>query len=261
MDAFPPTRRLVIAAGAAFAAAPARATPAAADVDAWIAYEARLRARLRDAAGGRFDDEAARVTLALTNAAREGAGAGPLVWHPALAEAARAAAADLASRDYFDHVSPEGFDPSHRFWLLARQTIGSPSENLAYHRGATHETARGFMNDWRKSRPHWTNLLRASHTHAGFGIVRRGDRDWICGLYARPLAEMAEPLPFRPERMQLARAFRSFPPELKVTVESPQGSPLRRGEGPPPVMQLAGQRPLDGGRYEVIGGPIFVMPA
>lgn len=256
-----PTRRLLLAAGLTLAAGPALAAPSAADSDAWLAYERRLRARVADAGGGRFDETAARQTLVLTNATRLSHGAGALIWHEGLAETARAQAADMAGRDYFEHVSPEGFDPSHRFWLLGRQTIGSPSENLAYHRGPTPQTAAGFMQVWQGSAPHWKNLLRTTHTHAGFGVVRRGDRAWICGLYVHPLMEMSEALPFRPERQELARAFRTLSQDLKVTVETPQGSPVGRVAGAPPMMQIAGQRTLDARHYEIIGGPIFVLPA
>src|SRR5690349_448240 len=145
------TRRTTLAAGLAAAAAPAFArdapeitvvmaardeAPPASAIDVWSAYEARLRARLADGGGGRFDDAGARAALALANQARAAVRAPALAWHDELAQSARAHAGDLAHSGKVEHLSAEGFDPSHRLWLLGRTTIGSPSENLAYHRRA-----------------------------------------------------------------------------------------------------------------------------
>src|SRR5688572_21532215 len=108
--------------GLAAVAAPAAAeittdaAPPASDASAWSHYEARLRARLADAGGGHFDEAAGQAALEATNRARAAAGAPAVVWHDELAQAARAHAADLAQRAYVEHLSPEGFDPSHRFW-------------------------------------------------------------------------------------------------------------------------------------------------
>ena len=252
-----PTRRWVLSAAGAFSAAPALAAPSAADVRLWTAYEARLRARLADAGGGTFD-AAAREALDLTNVARRRAGAGSLAWHDDLAATARAHAADLTRLAYVEHVTAEGFDPSHRFWLLARRTIGSPSENIAYHRGPKPASIPQLMNLLRASPKHWANALRRTHTHAGFGLVRRGDRNYLVGLYARPLTELADPLPFRAGRADLARAFRELAPELRPRLAVPQGAALGKVEGGPPVMQIAAARHLGGPSYELIGGPIFL---
>ena len=237
MSPFVPTRRAVLAGGfAALAAAPALAAPSPADASAWIDYEARLRARLADAGGGRFDEAAAAEVLALTNRVRAEAGVSPVAWHDELADAARAHAADLAHRRYIEHLSPEKFDPSHRFWLLGRRTIGSPSENIAYHRGgAAHATPDQLLRIWRGSPQHWKNLLRPTHTHAAFGLARAGDRDYLVGLYARPAARMGEPLPFRPTEEAFARALRSIPAAHKPGVSTPQGTRWARADGPPVV--------------------------
>lgn len=256
----PWTRRGVLAGGLGLLAAPAQAAPTPAETGAWIAYEARLRARLADAGGGAFDADGARDVLALTNRVRRQAGSPPLAWDDELAAAARAHAGDLAHRGYFEHLSPEQFDPSHRFWLIGRRTIGSPSENLAHHRGGPQVEAGRLMDIWRGSRPHWTNHLRRSHTHAGFGLLRIADRSYLVGLYARPVARLPEPLPFRPRGEEFARAFGSLPAGLKPGVGTPQGSDWEGADGPPKVMQLSVQRPLDGRRFEIIGGPIFVEP-
>lgn len=256
------TRRAALAYGLAASALPARAAetrdaaPSASDPAPWIAYEQRLRARLADAGGGRFDEAAASDVLYATNAVRRAAGAGVLAWRDDLAQAARAHAADLAQRDYVEHLSPEGFDPSHRCWLLARRLIGSPAENIAYRRASTPPTPADVMRGWRGSPPHWRNLLDPRHTHAGFGFVRYRESAWAVGLYTHPRAELARPLPFRPATFADVEAVLSgLPAGARVIFDRPQGA-----TGAPRVMQLSMSRMVGPGRVELIGGPIFVAP-
>lgn len=258
-------RRAVLGAGLALAAGPGLAqvatdaAPPASDSAAWAAYEARLRARFADAGGHRFDAAAAQAALSATNAARAAAGAGAVAWHEELAAAARAHAGDLAARGYVEHLSPEGFDPSHRFWLLGRTTIGSPSENIAYHRGSgPPAAAAGLVMRWRKSPGHWGNLLRPSHTHAAYGVVRARDRVWMVGLFARPVASLPEPLPFRAQGPDVARALRAVPSEHRPRLAPPQGSRAGRVEGAAPVMQITAIRRREAGGFDVVGGPIFL---
>lgn len=259
------TRRGALAGGLWLAATPALAeaaldaAPPATDIAAWTRYEARLRERLRDGGGLKFDDASARAALEATNAHRRAAGAAPLDWHDELAAAARAHAADQAARDYVEHLSPEGFDPSHRFWLLGRTTIGSPSENIAYHRAeGPPASAAELVGRWRRSPGHWRNLLRASHTHAAYGAVRGRDRIWLVGLYTRPVATLAEPLPFRPRGPDVARALRSLPGEHRARVAAPQGSRRGRADGGSGVLQITAIRRVDATAFDVVGGPIFL---
>jgi uncharacterized protein YkwD len=258
----PLARRALIGAGLSLIAAPGLAAPSAFDTAPWIACEARLRARLGDAGGCRFDPAGERAVLSLTNAARSRAGASALRWHDDLAATARAHAADLAQRRYVEHVNPEGFDPSHRFWLLARRTVGSPSENIAYH-GGTPATAAMLMQLWRKSAQHWRNVLRPTHTHAGFGLARIGDRAYLVGLYANTLAELPNPTPFRvASQTEVLNAVRPLPPGLALVLQPPQGSRAMRPndlETPSAVQQVSLARRVEGNAFEVIGGPIFLM--
>lgn len=264
------TRRGVLALGAASALVPGAAltddlrstAPPASDAAAWSGYETRLRARLADGGGGAFDLVGARALLGLTNEARAASGASPVNWQDELAETARAHAADLAARAYVEHLSPEGFDPSHRFWLLGRTTIGSPSENIAYHRGDGAPAAPGqLLKIWRDSPGHWGNMLRPSHTHAGFGLVRTARRAWLVGLYAQPLAALPEPLPLRASATDLERALRSLPGGLRPRVSIPQGSRPGPLSGPSPVMQVTAIRRVDVGAFDIIGGPILIAGA
>jgi len=87
----------------------------------------------------------------------------------------------------------------------------------------------------------------------------RGPRSaLIVGLYFDPLAELAEPLPFHANAPAIARALRSLPPELRPRIAIPQGARLGKVDGAPPVMQLAALRPAAPGRFDIIGGPIFL---
>jgi uncharacterized protein YkwD len=259
-------RRAVLAGGFAAFAAAASAAPTKAE--AWIAYEARLRARLADAGGGRFDEAAARALLRLTNAARTRTGTAELAWSDDLAESARAHAADLAARSYVEHVSPDGFDPTDRLGLLARGMLATPAENIVYHRGGPQVGAEALMAQWRRSPPHWTNLLRPRHSHAGFGVVRKDDRAYGVGLYARPDGALAAPLPFYVESAaQVMRAVRGLPRPFigfwlddqlggrgRVGLASGGGHP---GAGPG-VYRLRLDRQMGERSFQSLYGPIFV---
>lgn len=259
------SRRALLAAAGAIAASPAFAA-APQGLDAWLAYERRLRARLADAGGGAFDEPLARELLVLTNAARARSGAGACLWNAELAAAARAHAGDLAARGYVEHVTPEGFDPGHRLGLVARRLLASASENIAYRRATVPATAAQLMTTWRGSAPHWTNLLRPSHAEAGFGVAVRGERTYAVGLYAKPDGVLGAPVPFRLEHeADLADAVHGASPPLEgFFLTDPAGG--RRELEPPAagallpagIYQLRPRRRLDGRRYAVLWGPIFV---
>lgn len=239
------------------------------DPATWIAYERRLRGRLADAGGGRFDERLARDLFAATNAARKAAGASACGWNPELAQAARAHAADLAARNYVEHLTPEGFDPGHRLGVMARALIGSASENIAYRRAERPATADELMTTWRHSAPHWTNLLRPTHTDIGLGVAVRGDRTYAVGLYARPDGVLTSPLPFRVENERaLALAIHGASPALdgfSLTDPADERTPITWTPADaltlaPGVYQLRPRRRMGAGRHAVLWGPIFVRP-
>jgi len=191
--------------------------------------------------------------------ARAAAGARPPAWDDELALAARAPAADLARRDVVAHVTEEGFAPSHRFWLLARRTVGSPSENIAFHRGSEPASPAHLMEIWRKSPQHWANLLRRSHTHAAFGLVRASDRTFLVGLYQAPVIRFAEPVPFQPKsEAQMKAALAGLPTGFRAYTEAPEG--MASPAGLMRVAQAVVRRDVGQGRYLVNGGPIFILP-
>ncbi|CAN7229606.1 CAP domain-containing protein [Phenylobacterium sp. LjRoot164] len=261
-----PSRRLLLAGLAGLLATPvaARVIPGVTE-DVWLAYEARLRARAADAGGGAFQGASERQLLSLTNAARAASGAPALAWNPELAKVARGHAADLAARGYVEHLSPEGFDPSHRVGLLARRMIGSASENIAYRRAAQTADADDLMGIWRRSPSHWSNLLRPRYAQAGFGVVARGQRTYAVGLYARPDGALGAPLPFKLEQeAELANALRQALPAFdSYALANPldEDAAWARIEGteplPPGIYQLRPRRRVDRTRYQILWGPIF----
>ncbi|KRB40935.1 MAG: CAP domain-containing protein [Pseudomonadota bacterium] len=258
-------RRALLAGIGGLVALPALAMPAGGDTAGWLSYEARLRDRLADAGGGRFEQVTERQLHTLTNGARASSGAAACGWSNELALTARAHAADLAQRGYVEHLAPEGFDPTHRVGLLARRMIGSASENIAYRRAPSPPSADDLMGIWRKSEPHWLNLLRPNHAQVGFGVVTRGERTYAVGLYAHPDGDLGAPLPFKIEGAadlssvlaQASPRIESFaltdPLDERARLAVAQDEALTPG-----VYQLRPRRHLDSRRYQILWGPIFV---
>lgn len=261
-------RRTLLAGMGSLAALPAFAAPQAIDAGAWLDYEARLRARLVDAGGGRFDAPKARQLWMLTNGARAANGAPACGWSDELALTARAHAADLADRDYVEHLAPEGFDPTHRIGVLARRMIGSASENIAYRHAPAAPSAEDLMALWRGSERHWLNLLAPAHAQVGFGVVTRGERTYAVGLYAHPDGELAAPLPFKVNgAVDLSGVLEQASPHLEsfslsnpldVTASRAFGQDAMGSRLTPGVYQLRPRQRLDERRFQILWGPIFV---
>ena len=261
-------RRSLLAGIGSLVALPALASPSGRGPEAWVAYEARLRSRLVDAGGGRFDGVAERLLLDLTNDARASNGAGACRWSEELALTARAHAADLADRGYIEHLAPEGFDPTHRIGVLARRMIGSASENIAYRQASAPASAQELMGIWRRSERHWTNLLVPTHDHVGFGVAVRGDRTYCVGLYAHPDGELAAPLPFKIDTVAaLSNVLDRGSPHIEsFSFTDPLDEAARLAVGQdtaatgltPGVYQLRPRVRVDARRYQILWGPIFV---
>lgn len=83
----------------------------------------------------------------------------PLALNPALTIAARAHSLDMAQRDFFDHVNPEGQDPTDR--ARAAGYLGSAGENIA----AGQETVDEAHRAWIASLGHRKNVFSL---HANF---------------------------------------------------------------------------------------------
>ena len=96
-------------------------------------------------------------------------GVGPLQENEYLSEAATNKLADMFSRNYWDHVSPEGV----KAWYFIDNTgytYDIAGENLA--RGFI--TADSMTEAWMKSPTHKANILNPNYTKIGVGYTTPG---------------------------------------------------------------------------------------
>ncbi|TWF95710.1 CAP domain-containing protein [Saccharopolyspora dendranthemae] len=106
--------------------------------------------------------------VSLVNEARAEAGCAPLTVDGRLTKAATAHSADMASRGYFSHTTPEGVTFGDR---LRDAGYASPgAENIA--RG--HTSADQVVGDWMKSRGHRKNIMDCSLRTIGVGVEYNG---------------------------------------------------------------------------------------
>lgn len=114
-------------------------------------------------------DRAERSLLCLTNVHRLRSGVAPLLRDSRLGAAARAHSADMATRDYFSHVTPEGLSPTER--AVAAGFPGGAGENIA---AGSSPTPLGLFELWRNSPGHDANMLGAAYRSFGGGIFPGG---------------------------------------------------------------------------------------
>ncbi|MCC6646745.1 MAG: CAP domain-containing protein [Polyangiaceae bacterium] len=115
--------------------------------------------------------------LALTNRRRAaGATCGAEAYPPAppltedvrLRQAARAHAADMGARDYFDHQTPEG-----RTAVDRARAAGYPSAFVGENIAAGYSTPEAVVAGWMKSPGHCTNIMDPRYTRLGVGYASR----------------------------------------------------------------------------------------
>lgn len=97
-----------------------------------------------------------------------------------IASIGRAHSYDMAERDYFSHVSPEGAGPDDRLGDLYPSTCRAVGENLAYvgTAGATDadEIAERIVDGWMNSEGHRENVLTGRWDSQGIGVYIDGQR-------------------------------------------------------------------------------------
>jgi len=101
----------------------------------------------------------------LVNKEREKAGLCALVWNEQLADVARAHSTDMADRNYFSHINPEGEKPPDRM-RGAGLTVWYSAENIA--RG--HRTAESVVAAWMASATHKSAILSEHAVSIGVGF-------------------------------------------------------------------------------------------
>ena len=234
---------------------------------AWLAYEAALQSRLTNS--NRFYDvDFGRDLLVQANAFRDDMRLAPYVWDEDLAACARAHAADMASRNYFGHSTPEGFTHLERVALLCRDSCGKTAENLAWRSSSASIKPADVEGLWETSPGHRRNLLRENFKSAGYGVVRANGAYYAAGVYADASVRLARALPlWIRDEPQLKGALADSSPAIEhVSVTSPFEQPtwmaataqrlpsLREG-----AWQLRPLAPVGDGRFSALSGPTFFV--
>lgn len=104
----------------------------------------------------------------LVNAERARAGCQPLRVDARLAAGADLHSRDMRDRNYFDHTSPEGTDPTDR--AAAQGYVGGVGENLA----VGYDTPESVMLAWMLSPGHRANIVQCSYKSIGVGTATGG---------------------------------------------------------------------------------------
>jgi RNA polymerase sigma factor (sigma-70 family) len=117
-------------------------------------------------------DTVAQV-VALVNKERAAAGCGPLTENPQLNQAAQGHSDDMAARDFFDHINPDGADPGQRT-TAAGYTWSTYGENIAQGQ----QTPEAVMDSWMNSPGHRANILNCSFKDIGVGIHTGSGGPW-----------------------------------------------------------------------------------
>jgi len=123
---------------------------------------------------GNYDQQEQEV-FDLVNQERQNAGRSPLEWCDGLADLARCHSHDMCDRGFFDHVNPEGEDPTdrgragHAGQFTCDPIVPNPyygiAENIAY----GYNSPQSVMQAWMNSRGHRANILNGNYTHIGVG--------------------------------------------------------------------------------------------
>lgn len=113
------------------------------------------------------DAEAAMVCL--VNEYRQNRGRSSLSVDSRLTAAARAHSQDMVSRNYFDHVSPEGVDPFERIVAAGYPSNSSMAENIGVESGPA--TPKSLFDGFRASTSHNENMLRGDWRAIGVGFA------------------------------------------------------------------------------------------
>ncbi|MBE7939143.1 MULTISPECIES: CAP domain-containing protein [Ramlibacter] len=97
----------------------------------------------------------------------------PMRWSPALAAASAGHAADMARRDYFEHLSPEGARPGDR-----ARSQGYRYRDLAENIALGDLDAAGAVRLWLGSPPHCLNLMDGRLREVGVGCADSPRGPW-----------------------------------------------------------------------------------
>lgn len=108
--------------------------------------------------------------LTATNRYRKSQGLQPLEPDARLTAIARLRSQDMANRNYFSHITPEGSDV---FGIMRSRQVRfwAAGENLARNNYSIAQAPDVAMQGWIKSAGHRANLLHPSFGHLGVGLA------------------------------------------------------------------------------------------
>ncbi|MEU6251223.1 sigma-70 family RNA polymerase sigma factor [Streptomyces sp. NPDC047043] len=117
--------------------------------------------------------DAVAQVVALVNKERASAGCDPLTEDAQLEKAAQAHSDDMAARNFFDHVNPDGADPGQRI-TAAGYKWSTYGENIAQGQ----QTPEAVMDSWMNSPGHRANILNCAFKDIGVGIHKGSGGPW-----------------------------------------------------------------------------------
>jgi uncharacterized protein YkwD len=125
-------------------------------------------------------------TEEMINEARERNGLKPLRPREGIRRVAREHSADMAERDFFDHVAPDGRSPGDRAddaglgYLAVAENIGVSLE--------MEDPVAAVVDGWLQSPGHYANLMnpRFRHTGVGIAVSRERGRVYFTQLFVLP---------------------------------------------------------------------------
>lgn len=106
------------------------------------------------------------------NTLRKERGLNPLTVRLDLSQASRDFAQRLSTREFFDHVSPDGDTSTDR-----ADKVNYDWRRLGETLAAGQTSARAAAESWRDSPGHAAIIFDPEHVHVGVGFVRRKSKD------------------------------------------------------------------------------------
>lgn len=153
---------------------------------AGIVWSQHISQRGHDVLGYATDIQAARL-LEDTNAARQKAGETALQLNTQLSSAAQAKASDMATKNYWSHVAPDGTQP-WQFITGSGYSYNVAGENLAYGFADSDQV----VTAWMQSPEHRRNILDTNYRDVGFASINipnyqgHGAQTLVVALYGAP---------------------------------------------------------------------------
>ncbi len=115
----------------------------------------------------------------------------PLRVNTKLIKTARYQSEQMARKNFFSHIDPEGHGPRKRMSLLFPEIIGGIGENIAYNYGHTdEEAAKKIFKAWMHSPGHRANILSKTYNSIGIGVAFKGRRVYATQEFGMLIAEL-----------------------------------------------------------------------